>query len=160
MSSCIFDILLVRPFLSALLGVPVDETHDFEGVTAVIQSGFILSFQSDLFAFVSDVALFFVRQASPFGYVQTYLAYSRALEVNFDDGAFVGWFMYAHLCAKILDIPAREVTSAKKYADDVQVKRFVRSVSVEVSPGPRRTFEEAHIALSAVYDFSSGFLGL
>lgn len=49
------------------------------------------------------------------------------------------------------------MTFAKRIADDAQVQRFIRAISVEFKPGPRKPFKEAHIAVNGVYGSFSGF---
>lgn len=51
------------------------------------------------------------------------------------------------------------MASAKRTADDVDVKRFVRALPVKFRPGPRKTHEVVHVEVSAVYSSSSGFPG-
>lgn len=60
-------------------------------------------------------------------------------------------------CVEGPDIPAREVTSAERTVDIVQVKRFVRSILVKLKPGPQKTAEEARTAVNAVYRSLSVF---
>lgn len=52
------------------------------------------------------------------------------------------------------------MTSKKKNADNMQVKRLVKTVHVKYGPGPRNTIEEAGIAVGAVHGFLSDFLRL
>lgn len=59
----------------------------------------------------------------------------------------------------MLGAPAREVASTKRDVDDVQAKRFVRSVPVKRNSGPRKTLEEALTAVIAAYCSVSGFSG-
>lgn len=59
----------------------------------------------------------------------------------------------------MIDIPAREVTSAKRIVDYVQVKPFVRTVPVQYKTAPRNTLEEARNAVSTVCDSSPGLRG-
>lgn len=56
-----------------------------------------------------------------------------------------------------MNILAREMTSAKKGAHDVHVKRFIGSVKVKSRPGPRYTAEVVRFAVRAVYGTFSGF---
>lgn len=69
----------------------------------------------------------------------------------------VGCFLYTNLSGEVLDIPAPEVTFAKRNVDDVQVKRFFRSLPVKFKAGPQNTFEPACVAVNTVHDFSSSF---
>lgn len=60
---------------------------------------------------------------------------------------------------EVLDIPAREITSAQRNIDDVQVRRLVKSVDVKFNPLPGKTLSEARIAVKAAYGFLSEFAG-
>lgn len=48
-----------------------------------------------------------------------YLAYHRSSEVDWDNEACIGWFPYEHSSGERLETPVREVTSARRDADDV-----------------------------------------
>lgn len=56
----------------------------------------------------------------------------------------------------MVGIPARSVTTAKKTINDVQGKRFVRSVPVTFKPGPQRTVEEACTVVNVADGSPSG----
>lgn len=62
--------------------------------------------------------------------------------------------------SEVLDVTAREITSAQGIVYDVQMKPLVRSVPVTFKSGPRKTLEEAHTAVNAAYGSSSRFPGL
>lgn len=85
------------------------------------------------------------------------MAYNRSLEVDWVDRACIGCFRYTNSSGIVINIPAREVAPAKRNVDDVQMKRFVRVVSVKFKLGPRKTLEDACVAVSAVHSSSSGF---
>lgn len=109
-------------------------TPGFEGATDLVESGFLLSLPSGIQSFVSDVRLSAVFQGGQFEYRQAYLICHSSLEVHRGDEACIWWFSYKNSIADVLDIPARDVTSASRNFDDVQVKRFVRSVPVQMKP--------------------------
>lgn len=69
-------------FWSALLCGPVDAVYDFEGITALVESGILLPFASGVHAFVSEVGLYSVLQGSQLEHGQGYLAYHRSFEVD------------------------------------------------------------------------------
>lgn len=56
----------------------------------------------------------------------------------------------------MLGARAREMTSAKKNSNDVQVRHFVKAVPVQFKPVLRKTHEEVRVAVSKVYGLSSG----
>lgn len=58
---------------------------------------------------------------------------------------------------KVWDIPVRQVASAKRHGDNVQVKRFARFVPVKSKRWSRKTCEEARTAVNAAYGSTSGF---
>lgn len=67
---------------SALLGRPVDETHLFEGASALLDSGIFLSFPSGVHAFLFDIALHSIFQGIQLECGQAYLAYHQNVEVD------------------------------------------------------------------------------
>lgn len=50
------------------------------------------------------------------------------------------------------------MTSAKRNEDAVLLKQFVRAFLLKLKPGPRRTLEEARVAVSLLDGFSPAFL--
>lgn len=54
-----------------------------------------------------------------------------------------------------MDIGAREMNSAKRNADDVQVKRFCSVFPVKFRSGSIKYLEEERVAVSAMDDYSS-----
>lgn len=59
----------------------------------------------------------------------------------------------------MLEIPPREVKWAKRNADDVQVKRFVRSIPDKLKHGPQNLLDEVRSAMKAAYGSLSGYSG-
>lgn len=51
------------------------------------------------------------------------LAYHHSPEVDWEDEACVGWFSYIGLSGRVFKIPTRAITTGKKAAKDVQVKK-------------------------------------
>lgn len=80
-----FVYALMSFFSSALLGKPVDATHNFGGVTSLVESGVLLPLPSGVQAFVSELGLFSVLRGSQFHDRQAHLAYYRRLEVDCND---------------------------------------------------------------------------
>lgn len=117
---------------------------------ALANLGALLPVFSDLHAFLSDVGWFFILQGSQFDYRQAYLAYHRSLAVDWDDEAWVRWVPYTHSSLNVLDIPAREVISAKSNVDDVQRNGFMRSAPLTFKAAPRNTHKEARVAVNDV----------
>lgn len=110
--------------------------HEFEGVTAPVKSGVLLYLWLVVHPFVSDIRLFSVAQGSLYDYWLAHLAYGQGLEVSWDNESCAGQFPFTYSNGKVLHIPSREVTSARRNVDDIQAKRFIRSVPVKFKAGP------------------------
>lgn len=118
---CVYDFLSLLS--SALTGGPVDLVPNLEGTTTLAESGIQLPVQRDVHALVADFGLLFVLQGLQPKDIDSYLAYRRTCEVDWDDGDCVWWLPYVRTKGGVLDIPAQEVTSKNTIASDVHVKR-------------------------------------
>lgn len=87
------------------------------------------------------------------------MAYHRSFEVDWNDEVCVGWFSYTPSSAHVLDVPAREATSAQQNVHDVQVKRIARFVPVKFEPDSRYILEGTRSEVSVAHDSSTGFAG-
>lgn len=81
---------------STLLDGPVNAVRAFEVVSALVESGILLSLPSGGRPFVPDGGLFSVLQSGQFYYGQGYPACQRSVKINWDDEACVGWFLSTH----------------------------------------------------------------
>lgn len=115
---------------SALLGGRVVVAHDFEFIAAFMASGDFLPFLFVAHACVSDVRLIAVLLDSPLTTRQQHLASHQRPKVDWDDDACVGCFPSTYSSGEVLDIPVRDVTSAKRNVDVLQVENLVGSVPV------------------------------
>lgn len=79
------------------------------------------------------------------------MAGHRSLEVYWDEKACLESFSYTYPSGEVLTIPAGELTFVKRNADDGQMIRMDRAVSVNFKPEPQKTLEDALAAVSAVY---------
>lgn len=71
--------------------------------------------------------------------------------MDLDDEEYVKGFPYVLKCGSMLAMTAREVSSKKMMVSDVQAKRWVCVVPIEMKPGPGNTYEKvAHAFISVV----------
>lgn len=100
--------------------------------------------------FVADVVLLPVLHGSQFDFKETYLAYHRSCEVNWNDEAYVRWYPYDNLSGDVPEIPDVEVKAVETTASDMLVKKWVRFLFAVSHPQHRTNFTEVADALSLV----------
>lgn len=74
-------------------------------------------------------------------------------EMDWANETCVEWFPFVCWSAKVLNIPAREVTPAKRASWEIEVNWFVGLFSVKYKSRLRKILEEARNAVSVVFSF-------
>lgn len=87
------------------------------------------------------------------------MAYHWRPLVNLDDEACVRLSPYTESYGKVLDILARELTSAKRNVADLQVGRFAGSISLRSKAGIQKRRKKGRVTVNAVHDSWPGYSG-
>lgn len=85
------------------------------------------------------------------------MAYRCRGEVVWEEEACVGWLPCVGSGGNVLAIPSREITTVRRTASDVLVRKWVEFVSVVLNPGHRKTLVGATNAVSSMFDTSADF---
>lgn len=64
---------------------------------------------------------------------------------------------YIGSCGDVLNIPAREIATGKRTANDVQLKKWIGVLSIIFKPVHQKTLEDVTTKISFVIDTSADF---
>lgn len=113
--------------------------------------GSLASLSRGVYAFVADVALFYLLESSQFDYQDAYLDGHLNREMEYDEEACVGCFLYVCASGHVHNNLAWEVKYGKKMIAHILVKKCVGVLPVKFKPGQMKTREEAaHVSSSVL----------
>lgn len=88
---------------------------------------------------MAEVGLLSVSKGPQLDFIKAHQACHCIRKEDRDYQASVWWFPYVSFSSDMLDITNRVITTGKRTASDLQVKQWVRVVSVIFKPGNRET---------------------